>query len=159
MKTLILYESFFGNTEEIAKIIFEIVNNEHQTYIKNVEEIDHSFLNDIDLLIAGSPTRAFNPTEKFVNFIKLLDSNALSGIKYAAFDTRIDKPDIDSKFLRIAVSFAGYAAKPISKLLKSKGGSEIIEPMGFFVKGEKGPLKEREKMKAEKWTREILSKI
>ncbi len=50
----------------------------------------------------------------------------------------------------------GYAADPIQKKLKSKGGVSIIKPEGFFVNGNEGPLFEGEIEKAQNWTKDII---
>ena len=71
----------------------------------------------------------------------------------AAFDTRIETSDIPSPVLRTFVKIGGYAARPIADRLKKKGGDLIASPEGFFVAGEKGPLKEGELERAAGWVR------
>ena len=83
----------------------------------------------------------------------------MTGIKkhpiVAAFDTRISTGDIKSGFLRYLVNLFGYAAEPLARKLKRKGGELIADPEGFIVNGTKGPLKEGEIERAEKWGEQL----
>jgi len=74
----------------------------------------------------------------------------------AAFDTRILLSEIHSKVARYFIDKGGYAAKHIAKALEKKGGKLIVPPEGFFVKGDNGPLLERELEKAAKWAEQIV---
>ena len=79
-------------------------------------------------------------------------------MKVAAFDTRIWLDTIDSKALRFIVNRGGYAANTIAKALEKKGGLMTVEPEGFLVTGEQGPLKEGELERAEKWAKQLLKR-
>ena len=50
----------------------------------------------------------------------------------------------------------GYATGRIARNLKGKGGTLIASPVGFFVTGSKGPLKEGELERAAGWAKGIL---
>jgi flavodoxin len=113
----------------------------------------------VNLLIVGSPTRAFRPTPAISGFLKRLPNRALEGVRVAAFDTGLAMDDIGSPFLRFFVRVFGYAAKPISKRLKSKGGKLVAPPEGFFVTGTEGPLKQGELERAGDWGKRILSAL
>ena len=65
MKTLIIYDSFFGNTEKIARAIFQTFSPLNSIKICLVNDYRPEYLNDIDLLIIGSPTRGFRPTPAY----------------------------------------------------------------------------------------------
>ena len=54
------------------------------------------------------------------------------------------------------VDKGGYAAKPILKQLIRKGGENIAEPEGFYVEGEKGPLRENEIERAKEWAKSLV---
>ena len=57
MKTLVVYDSVFGNTEKIAKAMAEAIGGE----AKQVASVQASDLDGVDVLLAGSPTRGFPP--------------------------------------------------------------------------------------------------
>ena len=156
MKTLIIYDSFFGNTEQIARAIGNALGSQKDVEILRIIDVKLEQLKGLKLLIVGSPTRAFRPTEKITSFLKKIPMNGLKGIKVAAFDTRISTSDIKSSALRFLVNIGGYAAKPIAVKLTKKGGELIIPSEGFFVKGKEGPLKESELERASDWAKQII---
>ncbi len=148
MKTLIVYDSVYGNTEKIAKAIGGAITGEIK--VLRVGEIDTSELEKIDLLIVGSPTHAGRPTKPIQNFLNEAPAPAVKGTRVAAFDTRISS--------RLASIF-GNAAGRISRSLKRKGGSLMASPEGFFVEGTEGPLKEGEVDRAAGWAKKIVESI
>jgi len=157
MKVLIVYDSVFGNTEKIAQVIGNAMGSQAEVNILRVGNVKQENLRGLDVLIVGSPTRAFKPTKEIINFLNGFPKNGLKGVKVAAFDTRFTMSAIEeSRVLPFLVRLFGYAAKPISNRLKKKGGELIISPEGFFVEGVEGPLKEGEIERAASWAKEIV---
>ena len=156
MKALIVYDSVFGNTEKIAKAIGDSLADLTSTEVVKVSEAKLEQLQGTDLLIVGSPTRAFKPTKAIVDFLIQIPSNGLKGIDVAAFDTRVNTEDVNSRILNGFVKIFGYAAKPIADKLQKKGGNLVIPPEGFFVKDNEGPLKEGELERAAKWAKQVM---
>jgi len=154
MKTLILFDSFFGNTEQVARAIGQQFENEQSKTLR-IDEVKSDDLNDVNLLIIGSPTRGFRPTENISTFIKGKLNNDLKGVNVAVFDTRIALETIKSKALRFMVNTGGYAASTMAKQLTKKRASLIASPEGFLVTGEEGPLKEGELERAAEWGRQL----
>lgn len=159
MKTHIIYDSYFGNTEQIANAIGNTLGSIGEVSISKVTDMKGEGLGNTELLIVGSPTRAFRPTDPVVTFLLEIPDKSLKGVKVAAFDTRICMDDLKSRILALLVKLLGYAAKPIAKRLRKKGGDLIIPPEGFFVRGSKGPLKEGELERAASWAKQIIFKI
>jgi len=144
METLIVFDSTYGNTEKIAKAIYDAITGEVKVIragIANPAEIE-----TIDLLIVGSPTYGGRPTPAVQEFLERISESAIKGKKVVAFDTR---------FSTRMVKVFGFAADKISDNLRTKGGTVISSPEGFFVKGKKGPLKEGELERAAAWAKEI----
>jgi len=156
MKTIILYESFFGNTRLIAEAIGKSLDYDNDVQVLNVSEVIWNNIPKTELLIVGSATRGFRPCPATKLFLKSIPPNGLKEIKVAAFDTRISLPEIESKALRLMVKTGGYAAKHIVKALTEKGGYLIIPGEGFLVKSEKGPLVEGELVRAANWAEQIV---
>jgi flavodoxin len=159
-KALVVYDSFFGNTDRIAQSIGNALGRQEDVGIIRVANVKPEQLTGLNLLIVGSPTRAFRPTPAIKNLLKSIPKNGLKGVKVAAFDTRMTEEEIDSAvfILRILVNIFGYAAKPISDRLKKKGGELIASPEGFFVHGTEGPLKEGELERASNWAKQTIAK-
>jgi flavodoxin len=157
MKALIIYDSVFGNTEQIARAIGNALGSEEEVDVLRVGDVKPKQLTGLQLLIVGSPTRAFRPTPAIIKLLGSIPQHGLEGVKVAAFDTRIALSDVDSRILPVLVKVFGYAAKPISDRLEKKGGEVTIPPEGFFVKGTEGPLKEGELERAADWATQIIA--
>lgn len=151
MKTLVIYDSVFGNTEKVAQAIAAMLG----TQANPVSQAYAEHLRSLDLLVVGSPTRGFRPTEGISRFLNGLPRNHLAGVRVAAFDTRIVLETIKSKALRFLVDKGGYAASTIARTLEQKGGQLAALPEGFLVTGEQGPLAVGELERAEAWVRKV----
>ena len=147
MKALIIYDSVNGNTEKIARAIAEAITPSNEVKVLRAGEANPSELASTDLLIVGSPTHGGRPTPAIQDLLKKDPKLSLQGINVAAFDTRI---------MTKLVGVLGYAAGRIANNLKKKGGTLIATPVGFFVTGGQGPLKEGELERAAGWAKGIL---
>jgi flavodoxin len=154
MKSLVIYDSVFGNTEKIAKAIGEGIDAQ----VVRVNAVKQEDLAGVELLLVGSPTRGFRPTEGMKKFLKDLPSGSLKGVGVGGFDTRMDVDEVDNKILTFLEKIFGYAAEPITKTLVQKGGRQIIPPAGFIVKASEGPLRDGELERAREWGKEAAKK-
>ena len=157
MKVLVIYDSFFGNTEQIARAIGNALCASEDVEILRVSDVTPEQLTGLKLLIVGSPTRGFRPTGAVKRLLRRIPVNGLKGVRVAAFDTGISASDIESSVGRFFVNFFGYAARPILARLRKKGGEPAVPPEGFHVKGVEGPLKEGELERAADWARQIMA--
>lgn len=144
MKSLVIYDSTFGNTKEIAHAIAEGIGD--GVTIKSVSDATIADFSDIGLLVVGSPVNGFMPTEKTTALLKSLDNGSLRGIRAAAFDTRMN------------LWIHGDAARKISRQLANKGAEIIAKPNPFQVKGKTGPLAEGEIQRAKEWGASLQQK-
>jgi flavodoxin I len=147
MKTLIVYDSIFGNTEQIAQAIGNALGSQQNVEILHVSNVKPEQLMELELLIVGSPTYGGRPTAAIQDFLNKVSEPAIRGINVLAFDTRL---------LTRLVRIFGYAADKIADSLKKNGGTLIASPEGFFVKGKEGPLKEGEIERAASWAKMII---
>ena len=154
MKVIVLYDSVFGNTEKVAFSMAAALAE--QAVIKRIGDATAGDLEGADLLVVGSPTRGFRPTEGVKLFLDSLKPGALTGISAAAFDTRIPPETIESKFFRKVVVMGGYADRKISKLLQAKG-ARLLESAGFYVAATEGPVVEGEIERAVRWIKAITA--
>ena len=152
MKCLVIYTTAYGNTEKIARAIGKVLKAE----VLSVSDAGQEKLKNIDLLIVGSPTQAFNMLPVMKTWLKGLPKGSLAGLKVTAFDTRMDVKKVNNKFLTFMESFSGYAAEKIGKQLVNKGGSQIAKPEGFFVDGSEGPITAGELERAIAWAGKLL---
>ncbi|MDD3829261.1 MAG: flavodoxin family protein [Anaerolineae bacterium] len=144
MKSVVIYESVYGNTRTIAEAIAAALPGEVK--LQNVTGASVAGLEAGDLLVVGAPTHGGRPTETTQGFLDQLPANSLAGIRVAGFDTRLT-----AKWVRIF----GYAGPRIEAALGEKGGTPVGSPGGFFVKGKEGPLANGEVERAAAWARQI----
>lgn len=159
MKVLVVYESVFGNTEKVARAMAAAYPDPAGIEVVQVASLTPEQLAGVELLIVGSPTRAFRPWEETKKWMKGLTPGSLKGIKVAAFDTRISVKDANNAFLTLMVKLFGYAAKPIADAMLKAGGTLLAEPEGFYVKASEGPLKDGELERAAEWARGLFAKL
>lgn len=152
MKTLIIYDSQFGNTEKIAKAIGEVAGE--GTRVLSVQEAKAEDLAGVTFAFVGSPTHGGRPSQPLQGFIHTLGPHALQNIKVATFDTGIPKQG-QKFFMRMIIGFFGYAAKRTAATVEKKG-AQIAGAETFYVLGKEGPLREGEIERAKEWAREIL---
>jgi flavodoxin len=156
MKTLVIYDSVFGNTEKVARAIAESLGLRAPVEVLRPDLVVPEHLAGVDLLVVGSPTRGFRPTEAMAGLLNRLRSKALQGVKVAAFDTRLKADELKSTGLRFLVKTGGYAARRIANKLTKAGGSLIAPPEGFYVEDTEGPLKAGELERASAWGASLL---
>jgi flavodoxin len=161
MKGLILYDSMYGNTEQLAQAIGGTFGPQDDIATLRVGDVKPDHFMGLNLLIVGSPTQRFRPTIAISNLLKGIPQNSLKGVKVAAFDTRLTWSEISkTPVLAFFVKLSGenaYAARSMANSLKNKGGELILPPEGFFVEGMKGPLVNGELERAASWVKQLVS--
>lgn len=160
MKAIVIFDSQFGNTEKVARAIGESLSAGAETTVVHAAGVTRETLVGCDLLVVGSPTQAFHATKPIEALLK--DHN-LQGIRAAAFDTRFDMAEVDSRVLRLAVKVAGesgaYAAPRIAAQIEKDGATLVVPPEAFYVEDTEGPLREGELERARDWGTKILAAL
>ncbi|MBL7200949.1 MAG: flavodoxin family protein [Anaerolineae bacterium] len=156
MKALVVYDSFFGNTEQVAHAIGRALGPQEEVTVLRVGDVEPQHLAGLDVLVVGSPTRAFSPTPATRKLVGGIPRGGLAGVKVAAFDTRMDI-DQAPRILRALVKVFGYAAEPLASRLKKKGGEQAVPPGGFIVEGTEGPMRDGELERAAEWAGGIIA--
>jgi flavodoxin len=146
MRAMVVYDSVFGNTEQIAQAIGNALGSQKDVEVLRAGDVKPEHLTGLTLLIVGSPTQGGRPTPAIQDFLSKVSEAAISSINVAAFDTRLSTR---------WVGIFGYAAGRVADSLKRKGGTLIAPPEGFFVKGKEGPLKDGELERAKDWAKRI----
>jgi len=160
VKSIVVYDSQFGNTEKIARAISSGLGLSGQARVISVKEIQPADLSDIQLLVVGSPTQGFTATAATRAWLKSLPGGSLQAIKAAAFDTRFTQEKINEVWiLTFLVRIFGYGAKSIAELLRKKGAEVILPPQGFYVGDTEGPLLEKELERSAAWAGRIAAAV
>ena len=165
MRSLVVYESWFGNTRRIAEEIAAALAHEREVDLVTVDE-PLPPLEDVDLLVVGAPTHIHGLSskrsregaltqgahgEQGIGVRGWIDAlpNGARGPRFAAFDTRAHKP----------VMLVGSAARGIARRMRERGYTLAVEPESYFVEGTPGPLEEGELERAAEWGRTLANKV
>ncbi|MFA5007433.1 MAG: flavodoxin domain-containing protein [Candidatus Izemoplasmatales bacterium] len=158
MKILIIYDTVFGNTQKIAEAIADgFAAAKAECRLVHAGDVAADDVAAADLVLVGSPTRAFQATPTTMKTLKN-PALPLSGRRSAAFDTRLDPAEIRSGFFRGVVNTFGFAADRIEKALQKRGAVLIAPAQAFFVIGDQGTvLRKGETDGAFDWARTLLA--
>ena len=154
-RALVIYESMYGNTEQIAMAIGEGLSRHATVEVVEVGAAPTEIPPDVDVIAVGGPTHAFSMSRPGTREAAAKDSEGplvSSGIGVrewlqqleppggrlaaATFDTHAEHP----RLLR----HAGSAAAPISRRLAKLGIDTVAGPEHFWVEGSLGPLRDGE---------------
>jgi flavodoxin len=141
MNALIIYESQFGNTEQIARSVAHALAQRGSVRLEPIERADPLMFEGADLLLLGSPTQHHDATPDMLACLDHIPPQMLAKLAVAVFDTRY----------HIARVFAGSAAHVIAKEVQQRGGRLIAPPESFFVTNREGPLEAGEVERAASW--------
>jgi flavodoxin len=147
VKALVVYDSKWGNTEKVALAVAAGIGKDSKAAQVGAVESDQT--KTIELLVIGSPVIGGRPTKPIQEHLKTITQTASTKLKIATFDTRM--------MMKFAQKF-GFAAVRMADQLKEQGNTLVSEPMGFIVKGQKGPLAEGELDRATLWGKELTKK-
>lgn len=149
MNALVVYYSKFGNTKQVAEAIAETWQSAGSVRVMSADQLTVSDINDIDLLMAGTPTHVANLPKELRPILEALPKRVLKGVLVAAFDTSYKMNWFVNLFT---------AAKPLNRKLRRLGGRQIVPPKSFFVIEKQGPLYEGEIERAKTWAETILAR-
>jgi len=144
VNALVIYDSMFGNTEQIARAIGTELAKLGTVEVRNIDEVG-ALPTGLDLLVVGGPTQGHGVDQDEKAFLDRLPAESVRDVPFAAFDTRLRWPEL----------LSGSAAKGIAKRLQQKGARPVAEPESFFVEGKDGPLGEGELERAAVWARQV----
>ncbi len=171
MRALVVYESAFGNTREVAEAVAEGLGEATEVEVRPVAEASGETLAGAGLLVVGGPTHVHglashrsmvaasedahkNPDHRFEGDLEgpvlraWLDGlGKVDGARAAAFDTRVGKPRL----------VTGSAAKGIARRLDRHGFEVVADPESFIVDDMAGPLHEGELERAREWGRALAA--
>lgn len=135
MQSLVIYDSNFGNTKNIA----DVIASKLDAQCTSTTAVTEAMIAAAELIVVGAPINAWRPAPRMVSFLSALRPDQLSGKKIAAFDTRV----------RLFIH--GDAAGKIDRALTDAGGTSVASPTGFIVEGREGPLANGEMQRAAAW--------
>lgn len=171
MRTVVVYESMFGNTHEVAEQIAASFNDLGEVRVCSTKTFAPADAIDVDLLILGGPTHLHGMTSKVSRrsaaqtaledpTVDLDDEFGGPGLREwirdlpqgngrfcAAFDTRADKPEI----------LTGSAARGIARRLHHHGYVELLDHESFVLDGN-GPMAGTEIERVQAWAHALAKR-
>ena len=156
-RLLIVYDSVYGNTARIAEALIAGSGVERESKVYKATEAAVSDLENIDLLLVGSPTHGGTFTEPVKNYLGTIPSQRLQGMKAAAFDTSFSK-ETQKGLAKFVIGIFGCAAPKINEELSAKGATVVAEET-FIVLDTEGPLQEGEVERAQGWVNGLISAL
>ena len=177
MRALVVYESMYGNTKEIAAAVADGLSSSIPVQSPEVRAAPTVIADDIGLLVVGGPTHAHGMSKAdsrgsaaarvtedeppvisrsigMRDWLASLEAGSSPAhVAAAVFDTRIKGP-------RVFWGSAAHAAEP---QLRRAGATVIVPPESFLVGGPRGPkygaLVEGEVERARRWGEELANAI
>lgn len=165
MRSLVVYESSFGNTQRIAKVVADGLAADGEVTLVSVDD-ELPPLAEFDLLVVGAPTHVHGLSSRLsrkgaldqqgrkgdggIGVRGWLEALPLLGRPaVAVFDTRANKPEL----------LVGSAAHGMARRLRRRGYRLTAEPESFFVAGTPGPLEDGELARAGEWAKTLASEV
>jgi hypothetical protein len=167
MNALVVYESVYGNTREVAEAIAEGLGGASVAPVAKADQAP-----DADLLVVGGPTHMHGLASSRTRQVAvaaahedgshvepgageepglrtwLRDLPVARGARSAAFDTRLDK----------APWITGVASRGIARRLRQRG-FEVVGSESFLVRDSEGPLEDGEVDRARAWGSELAGSL
>jgi hypothetical protein len=165
MRSLVFYESWFGNTRRIAEEVALALSEAGDAELVSIDAPLPSLLH-VDLMVVGAPTHVHGlsgrrsreaaldqrgeggeagiGTRGWIERLPLC-----GGPLVAVFDTRAHKPEL----------LVGSAAHGMATRIKKRGYRLVVEPESFFVRGTPGPLEDGELERAAEWGRALANEL
>jgi hypothetical protein len=164
MRAIVVYESMFGSTRELAEAIAAGLRESFDVRLARADKVRPVDAANADILVAGGPTHAHSlstpatredATDRAKDPASGLHTEEpamASGLRewfdelgtvpalFAAFDTRADIPRL----------FTGAASVRIGRELRRRGSTPVVPPESFLVTKFAG-LKGGEKERGRRW--------
>ncbi|MGO4103733.1 flavodoxin family protein [Leifsonia sp. YAF41] len=161
MQALVVYETIWGNTEQVARAIATGLRGTFNVDVMDSETAPN-VVNTYDLVVVGGPTHGFSMTRASTREGAVTERGAPQApergirewlvaltppgraVAATTFDTRVNAPRLP-----------GSAAKAAKRELKELGFDIVVKQKSFHVHGYEGPLIDGELDRAEQWGRDI----
>lgn len=167
MKALVVFESMWGNTEQVARAVAAEIAESMEVTILDISRAPADPGAEFALIVAGGPTHAFSmsraSTRADAHNRGATRGDATVGLRewldrlpsgphaqlVATFDTRA----------RAVRHLPGSAAKAAARTAHRHGYGRAGHAESFYVKDSEGPLLDGELDRATGWGRELTAKL
>lgn len=148
MKALVVYYSQYGNTQQVAEAVGEVLQGAGAARTLSADRLRAADLQEADLVVMGAPTHKMNLPQAVRSVFEGLPKRSLRGVPIAAFDTSYKMSAFLARFT---------AAKKVDGKLRKLGGKRLVPPETFHVEDHhEGPLYDGEIERARTWAGTLL---
>lgn len=167
MTALVVYESMFGSTRDVAAAVADAIGAVMPVHLVEVGAAPRQLDVDCRLLVVGGPTHAFGMSrtstrrsaaeqaphglvsrgEGIREWIEALRAPD-HPVDVATFDTRVNRPRVP-----------GSAASAALRRLRHLGLRPVLEPETFWVTGMTDPISLAEVDRARDWGRAVTTAV
>lgn len=147
MHSIVIYDSLFGNTEKIARVVYNGLSPHGPARMVLAGEINLAELTTETLIVLGSPTQNQGCSPAMQALFDTAPPQALADRLVAVFSTRLNQPR----------SRTGSAALALAAETRKLGGRLLVPAESFLVRGEQGPLEPDAPRRAAEWVPLILA--
>lgn len=172
VKSLVVFQSRFGNTENLAQQIAEgIAQAGGAAAVVDVRRIRPDDLSGCDLLVLGAPTHTFAASRQTTRDDAVRrgaqQAAGLLGVREwlatldKAFPSATDRPVVAVFDTRVEIvrRHPGSSAKRAARVLRAQGFNLIVPPTSFFVADLKGRPTFGELDRARSWATRLPSLV
>ncbi|BCJ31814.1 flavodoxin family protein [Actinocatenispora sera] len=157
MRALVVYESMFGDTEQVARALAEGLGTRAAVQVSAVGDAPAPVPDAVDLLVVGGPTHAFGMSRPNTRNSAARQSREAVGVTERG--VREWLAEVGSLRGRLAAAFdthartrlPGSAAAGIDRRLRRLGARTIAPAHSFYVTDTQGPLADGERDRALRW--------
>jgi hypothetical protein len=169
MHALMVYESMFGNTRQIAEAVADGLRTGATVNLVDVADAPTRISGDVDLLVVGAPTHALSLSRPATRAQAADQAKAAGlpaprstelgvrewlvrlpvapGLTAATFDTRVRRPFLP-----------GSAAHAMARRLRRSGCDVLDRGRSCFVTAAPGPIDTGEIDRAREWGRQLAAR-
>jgi len=157
MRALVVFETSYGNTRQVAEMIREGLGETMDVDVRSADDTRPIVLADYQLVVVGGPTHALGmstpESRAQAQNRKPVDADSTGGLRdwlsrlgpeyagaVAAFDTRSGRHR----------TWPGSASRAVAKELR-RVGIRLLDRRSFLVSTAKGPLRDGELYQARLW--------
>ncbi|GAA2110736.1 hypothetical protein GCM10009841_33020 [Microlunatus panaciterrae] len=163
MHAVVVYESMFGDTQQVAEAVAAGMTDEMTVEVVEVSDAPHQLASDIDLLVIGAPSHAFSVSREHTRGEHAPRGQVSSGcavrewletlqhegdVPFVAFDTKAAQPGLP-----------GSATHAADRRLQLLGFQRLAPAETFFVSGVAGSLVTGEVARATRWGKVLARKV
>ena len=173
MRAVVIFESMYGNTHDVAVAIADGLAGSCEVTVADLAHARSAIGSDTELLVVGGPTHVHGmskpqsrkaavadadkhhltldrsaPGPGLREWLSVEDLSLPESAFYAAFDTRVDMSPV----------LSGRAAPRIAKLLRRQGLHQLLAPESFLVNRENHLLPD-ELERARAWGAELARRL